>query len=747
MSRSPDPYNPGRPPLVKTTAWITLVVAIAWALADIAGASVLAALTLIVGALTLMAGWWWVYRHWQTHEELPALLRKNLTGVLRSELPRGSLVTTGHSFGTFFKPGPPKKVKIVAAGLPPLEGEVAQRVISITSDLAGNAFVVDRKKSKPGKRIVLRQKPKEKSEDLTHRQIIERAITQGVRELFPKHEPKVALAWDEDKPDEDYLMEVSITGVNGMDLSLPGKRRQILQKLRTRLPKGNFKSDVDPTDDAIYFHRSRPLPEMVVPPAGQARPLRAWSDYERFTVPLAVGDEGAQAEWKPRRDAHLLIVGGTGGGKTITEHGVIQRLTQACWRTWLIDGKQVEFLGYQDWPNVEFLAQDVDSQIRLIYQAYTTMRERYKLIREKKVRIDELDPIALVIDEVTSLLEFVDERYEETKPKGGKSKAPVMKWLANILRLGRTAKIHLVFGMQRADTQILGGGEARDNFKARITLSKLESKEGSMMIWNDPAIGVAVPDHPGRAVSLINGVPTMVQAAYTANPDIEHPADYHPGMVRAMIPEHEVYSRKAVAEPIPPEGAESGEISWSHILDSKLLDADGNPVEFDPISSEESKLLRAQSPVPPRDGENHLQTADSFPAGLGLFAHDYLAQISYGNPLARHLARMAEEMHEYYGSEMAEERAPEPRVLSNTIGVDLDKSSTTQLRYIEPGQNILVDDIGSEEITVSTCEPDQDDPETYYLSGYTDDGESIHVELPADTAVEVFEREPEYATA
>ena len=749
MSRSPDPYNPGRPPLVKTTAWITLVVAIAWAVADIAGASVLAVLTLIVGALALMAGWWWVYRHWQTHEELPALLRKNLTGVLRSDLPPGSLVTAGHSFGTFFKPGPPKKVKIVAAGLPPLEGEVAQRVISITSDLAGNAFVVDKKKSKPGKRIVLRQKPKEKSEDLTHRQIIERGITQGVRELFPKHEPKVALVWDEDKPEEDYLMEANITGVNGMDLSLPGKRRQILQKLRTRLPKGNFKSDVDPTDDAIYFHRSKPLPAVVVPPKEHAPLLVNHKAYSNFTVPLGIGDNGVQAVWHPKKDAHLLIIGGTGGGKTIAEHGIIQRLTQAGWRTWLVDGKRIEFIGYRDWENVELLAQKVDHQIRVLKLAHETMEARYDLIERGEVRIEDLDPIAVVVDELSSLLMAVKRRYIDTKVKGMPNQDPVLDWVADIARLGRSSKMHLVVGLQRPDASIMGG-EMRDNFGGRISLGKLNSQQASIMMWDDPAIGVSVPNIKGRAVSYIDGEIGMVQGAFTANPDPNHD-DYHPGMVEAMRPVVQAYSRKAISAPepeIPEKENEEPSITWNSIIEAPLLDTDGNSVRFDPVSSEESKKLRRghRAEVTTEEGRV-LQSADSFGAALDLFAYDHLARISYGNPLARHLARMAEELHERYGNEEADESTPGSKTISNTISVNLDKSSTTQLRYIEPGQNIIVDDIGSEEITVSTCEADQDDPETYYLAGYTDDGESIHVELPADTTVEAFEREPEYATA
>lgn len=745
-----DPYNPGRPPLVKTTVWIILAVAVAWALTDIAGAAGLAVMVLSAGVLVLLASWWWVYRRWQIHDELPALLRKNLTGVLRSDLPPGTLVTSGHSFGTFLKPGPPKKVKIAATGLPPLEGDIAQRVISITSDIASNAFVVDKKKSKPGKKIVLRQKPKEKAENLTPRQVIERGITQAVRELFPKHEPKIALAWDEEKPDEDYLMEVNITAVAGMELAMPGKRRQILQKLRTRLPRGNFKSDVDPTEDAIYFHRSKPLPPVVVPPKEHAPLLVDHKAYSKFSVPLGVGDNNVQAVWHPNDDAHLLIIGGTGGGKTIAEHGVIQRLTQAGWRTWLVDGKRIEFIGYRDWPNVELLAQKIDHQIRVLKLAHETMEARYDLIERGEVLVEDLDPIAIVVDELTYLLKSIKRRYQETKVKGMPAQPPVLGWMAEIAGLGRSAKMHLVEGLQRPDADIMGG-EMRDNFGGRISLSKLQSKEASMMMWDDPAIGVSVPNIKGRAVSTVNGQLGMVQGTYTANPD-PNARDYHAGMVEAMRPHVEIYSRKTIADPdpeIPEKADEEPIVTWNSIIEAPLLGADGNPVRFDPVSSEESKKLRREHTAGETTEENsQLQAAESFAAALDLFTYDPLEKLSISPRMVRRLAALAEQMHAQYGAaEDTGVEAPGPQKISNTISVNLEKTSTTELRYIEPGQNIIVDEIGGEELTVAACEPDSEDPQTYYLTGYTAAGESVHVELPADTTVDTFDRETEYADA
>lgn len=739
MSQVPDPYSPGRPPLVKTAFWVIPLAAIVWAMADIAGASGLVTTGILVLAVVIFfAAEWWAYRRWQATVERPALLRKNLTSVLRTDLPPGALLTTGHSFGTFFTPGSPKKIKIRAAGLPPMEGETAKRVLYIAGEIWESDYILDQKKSSPGKRIVLRQKPKEKATQLTPREAVEQNITKAATEIFPKHAPKVTCIWD-DKIDEDYLLDVTITGVNGMDLSLSGKRRQILVKLRTRLPKGNFTSDVDPSEDAIYFHRSRPLPSVVVPQAEQAPLLVSHKAYSQFFVPLGIGDNKEQAIWHPKKDAHLLIIGGTGGGKTIAEHGVIQRLAQAGWRTWLVDGKRIEFIGYRGWENVELLAQKVDHQIRVLKLAHETMEARYDLIERGEVRIEDLDPIAVVVDELTSLLMAVKRRYQDTKVKGMPTKDPVLDWVADIARLGRSSKMHLVLGLQRPDASIMGG-EMRDNFGGRISLGKLQSKEASMMMWDDPAIGVSVPNIKGRAVSYVNGHLGMVQGTFTANPDPNHD-DYHVGMVEAMRPHVEVYSRKSIAEAEPVAESEDGEITWKSIIEASTLDADGNSVEFDPVASDESKAMRRTYPRgEPTDAAEQLQAADSFDDAINLFAYDHLTKITYGNEVARKLAHLAEEIQ----SEDSEEPlAPvDSQRITGISTEDLGEGTVTELRYVEPGQNIVVDEIGGEEVIVSSCEPDEYDPNTYYLSGWTADGESVHVELPAETTVEAFEMEP-----
>ena len=110
-----------------------------------------------------------------------------------------------------------------------------------------------------------------------------------------------------------------------------------------------------------------------------------------------------------------------------------------------------------------------------------------------------------------------------------------------------------------------------------------------------------------------------------------------------------------------------------------------------------------------------------------------------GKSLARHLSKLAEEMHTQFSKESEPTRRVEPQVITGINTESLGDARTVELRYVEPGQTIVIDELGGEEVTVSSCEPDTEDPNTYYLSGYSTEGEELTVELPADTAVDAFE--------
>ncbi|MGK4422328.1 hypothetical protein ACSLVQ_29180, partial [Klebsiella pneumoniae] len=81
--------------------------------------------------------------------------------------------------------------------------------------------------------------------------------------------------------------------------------------------------------------------------------------------------------------------------------------------------------------------------------------------------------------------------YKTVKPKGAPAQAPVLDLLSDLARLARSAKIHILLGLQRPDVEFLGG-EMRDNFGARVSFGRL-SPQGANMMWDSFAVGVAIP--------------------------------------------------------------------------------------------------------------------------------------------------------------------------------------------------------------------------------------------------------------
>lgn len=301
-------------------------------------------------------------------------------------------------------------------------------------------------------------------------------------------------------------------------------------------------------------------------------------EYRAFTVPLGVPREGPQAVWNPSKDPHLAIVGATGSGKTVVAHGVIQQMAQAGWRVWLIDGKRVEFTGYDNWPNVELLAHSVDHQVRVLKSAYDTLNARYDLINKNAGNVEELTPIFLVIDELSALVEFVSERYSGVRDTTMPIVPQTLKWIADIARFGRAVKVHLVATLQRPDPSIFGG-EMWGNF-ARVSMGNLP-RDGSMSVWGDPEIGTSAPVFPGGkrgGVALIDGKPELIQAYYTPNPADANHSDHDQRVIEAARPGAVKHPRRFIADQ-----PEQGQVTWQRILDASVLDSWGEPVTLEVI--------------------------------------------------------------------------------------------------------------------------------------------------------------------
>lgn len=422
---------------------------------------------------------------------------------------------------------------------------------------------------------------------------------------------------DFERNEDGTITQVTVHHTKSMEISMrPSLRVNTSSWLLTRLP-GAFRCNWDLPNDTLTFSRRKEMPTMVTLPA-HAQPLRQRADkmesyeaYSKFKIMLGLTEDGEWVTWHPKSDPHLLIVGGTGSGKTISLHNIIQQITQAGYRVWLCDGKQFELMGYESWPNVELIADTVPSQIRAIKLLHDIMHERNDKRRVraaknggKRYRVIDYDPIFFIGDELAQLKANITDFYNSHKVKGMPAKSEVDKWLGSIARLSRSSMIHMVSGLQQGNAEIMGG-ETRENYGARMTLGQI-SKESSMMMWSDASVGCAVPPVKGRALAFHNGRPTMIQTVFAPNPDPEHP-DYDADKLKQVIPQHQLYTMKYVKEleektQIHNEKTDEFEEAltpWDDYLEAPILAEDDEPIDVEFIRTEaleiELKHLEAQA--------------------------------------------------------------------------------------------------------------------------------------------------------
>ena len=464
------------------------------------------------------------------------------------------------------------------------------------------------------KKLVLKAVPTAEQQALneTEAEKSERIFTQDVRMALGD-----SATVDFERNEDGTSTQITVHHTKSMEIGMrPSLRVNTSSWLLTRLP-GAFRCNWDLSKDTLTFSRRKEMPTVVTLPA-HAQPLRQRADkmasydaYSKFKIMLGLTEDGEWATWHPKSDPHLLIVGGTGSGKTISLHNIIQQITQAGYRVWLCDGKQFELMGYESWPNVELIADTVPSQIRAIKRLHDIMHERNDKRRVRaaknggtRYRVIDYDPIFFIGDELAQLKANITDFYNSHKTKGMPAKSEVDKWLGSIARLSRSSMIHMVSGLQQGNAEIMGG-ETRENYGARMTLGQI-SKESSMMMWSDASVGCAVPPVKGRALAFHNGRPTMIQTVFAPNPDPEHP-DYDADKLKQVIPQHRLYTMKFVKEleeKTQVYNEKTGEFEealtpWDDYLEAPILAEDDEPIDIEFIRTEaleiELKHLEAQA--------------------------------------------------------------------------------------------------------------------------------------------------------
>lgn len=360
------------------------------------------------------------------------------------------------------------------------------------------------------------------------------------------------------------ICSIDATHQNGARIAAPGYRRRIEGVVSTMLP-GRWRAIWDLEQDTVHFEVRPTLPKSVWLPLDVLEFDAAMlQQYRKVEVPYAIDEDGRRVCWRPAISPHLLITGGTGTGKTSTMRGIIGEVSAWGWPVWIGDPKRVEYLDMRRWPNVQVVAGRIEQQVALVHRAWELMERRYELVEAGQAAPNDFEPLLVVLDEYAEFRANLLAWYSSIKCKGEPAKPPALGEVASLARKGRTARIHLVLGLQRPDAEFLGG-EMRDNFAERASLGRL-SPQGAQMMWENPATGVSLPRGcTGRAIATHDdGVPVEVQAFRF--PDMDASLETEEGKLLVALRDkvQAVHPRLVIVPPTPDVDATGEPVALSY---------------------------------------------------------------------------------------------------------------------------------------------------------------------------------------
>lgn len=177
--------------------------------------------------------------------------------------------------------------------------------------------------------------------------------------------------------------------------------------------------------------------------------------------------------WNPIDDPHLLVVGGTGGGKTVLLRTLIRALAKVGVAD-IGDPKQADFVTMAEQKafegRISYKAEDI---VAMIERGVDIMFARYAYIRQKRSETGDkdlkkfyeygLEPYFLVCDEYNALCAMLDFQTRQRLDNA----------MGQFLLLGRQAGCFGIIAMQKPSREDLGS-KLQANINFRVSVGRLD---------------------------------------------------------------------------------------------------------------------------------------------------------------------------------------------------------------------------------------------------------------------------------
>ena len=216
--------------------------------------------------------------------------------------------------------------------------------------------------------------------------------------------------------------------------------------------------------------------------------------------------------WDYIEEPHLLIGGGTGGGKTVVLMTIIYALAKIGFVD-ICDPKNSDLAGLKKisvfhgrvYTSKEDIIQCFKENVTFMEKRYELMSNSPKFQAGKNFTHYGMTPKFILVDEWAALMAKSDRDYS--------LQSELMEYLSQLVLEGRQAGVFIIFAMQRPDGEFIKTA-LRDNFMKRLSVGHLESTGYDMMF------GDANKTKEFKKLDEINGVKVKGRGYIANNGDL-----------------------------------------------------------------------------------------------------------------------------------------------------------------------------------------------------------------------------------
>jgi DNA segregation ATPase FtsK/SpoIIIE-like protein len=208
--------------------------------------------------------------------------------------------------------------------------------------------------------------------------------------------------------------------------------------------------------------------------------------------------------WDVKQDAHAMISGLTGSGKSVLQRLILNHALahNKAWQIIAVDLKRVELSWLAPYSNVTVVATELESAVEALEQAAAETRRRLALCAAEGVNY-----FTLLAEVLPAVLVMVDETYPlfaiEQRPRGESATEDALRDRAYeaakyLVERGRAVGMHAVMGSQRISHEGMPG-VVRANCMMRIAAGRAYNEVASLMALDDEA-AAHLPKIKGRGM-------------------------------------------------------------------------------------------------------------------------------------------------------------------------------------------------------------------------------------------------------